>query len=49
MSEWALFDQLTGLLNRRAFLHRADQEYRSAKHSPCSVAGICREVTESGG
>ncbi len=31
MSEWALFDQLTGLLNRRAFLHRAEQEYRSAK------------------
>lgn len=31
MSEWALFDQLTGLLNRRAFLHRAEQEYRTAK------------------
>lgn len=31
MSEWALFDQLTGLLNRRAFLHRAEQEYQSAK------------------
>ena len=31
MSEWALFDQLTGLFNRRAFLYRAEQEYQLAK------------------
>ncbi|WP_223669306.1 GGDEF domain-containing protein [Kangiella shandongensis] len=31
MKQWAMFDQLTGLLNRRAFLHRAEQEYKRAK------------------
>lgn len=31
MKQWAMFDQLTGLLNRRAFLHRAEQEYKLAK------------------
>ncbi|AOE50196.1 GGDEF domain-containing protein [Kangiella sediminilitoris] len=38
MQEWAMFDQLTGLFNRRAFLHRAEQEYTLAKRHNESFA-----------
>lgn len=34
MHEWALYDQLTGLLSRRAFLQRAEQTYSfSQRHN----------------
>ena len=44
MSEWALFDQLTGLFNRRAFLHRAEQEYSLAKRNKESFAVIVLDL-----
>ena len=44
MTEWALFDQLTGLLNRRAFLHRAEQEYCLAKRQETTFGVVVLDL-----